>query len=162
MIGLELKAELEGVTNLHFRDSQTEYYQFKFRVECEGCHEENPKPVDFNAHEKVEAEHTRGEFSFVMKCKMCKRTGTILVHSVSKNGYSSEDAKSVNMATFDVRGLRLIEFVPDGLFKCESAHSAAKFDEVELIDGEWYDYDESASSEVSIQNVEWSLVKLKH
>lgn len=162
MIGLQLSADLEGVTNLHFRDSQNEYYQFKFRVECEGCRSENPKPVDFNAHEKVEAEHTRGEFSFVMKCKMCKRSGTILVHNISKDGYSSPDGKPATLATFDVRGLRLVEFVPDGYFTAESEYNGAKFTEVELIDGEWYDYDEPAGSEVSIQNVNWELVKLKH
>ena len=35
--------------------------------------------------------------------------------------------------------------------------SGTKFTGIELIDGEWYDYDEKAGEEVSIKEIAWEI-----
>lgn len=37
------------------------------------------------------------------------------------------------------------------------AESGTKFSGIDLTDGEWYEYDEKASEEVSITNVKWEI-----
>lgn len=35
--------------------------------------------------------------------------------------------------------------------------STTKFTGIELVDGEWYDYDEKAGDEVSIKEIKWEI-----
>lgn len=37
------------------------------------------------------------------------------------------------------------------------AETGTKFSGIDLSDGEWFDYDEKASEEVSITNVKWEI-----
>lgn len=75
---------------------------------------------------------------------------------------------------FDCRGLEFVEFKPEvrhglqryshhitdqtkGDWLAEGADSGTKFTSIDLTDGEWYDYDEKAGEEVSIQNLAWEI-----
>ena len=44
-----------------------------------------------------------------------------------------------------------------GEFLATGAESGTKFTGIELVDGEWFDYDEKAGEEVSITNVRWEI-----
>ena len=35
--------------------------------------------------------------------------------------------------------------------------SGTKFTDIDLSDGEWFDYDEKASEEVSIKDIKWEI-----
>lgn len=60
-----------------------------------------------------------------------------------------------------------MEFKADGDWEAEGYQNATedneggptgtKFEAVDLTEGEWYDYDEKASDEVSIQNIKWEI-----
>lgn len=65
------------------------------------------------------------------------------------------------MLKMDTRGVDVVEFVPDGKFVCKGAESSTKFQEVDLSENEWYDYDDNAGDEVSITDIEWSIKKIK-
>ena len=94
----------------------------------------------------------------------------------------AEPATAQKILEFDCRGLEFTEFMPevstrtprDGLVtnRSSSAHfilaeqgewladgsgSGSKFTGVELVDGEWFDYDEKAGEEVSIRDVRWEI-----
>jgi hypothetical protein len=43
------------------------------------------------------------------------------------------------------------EWLVDGL------DTSTKFTEVDLLEGEWYDYDEKAGEEVSIKELKWEV-----
>ena len=49
---------------------------------------------------------------------------------------------------------------PEGMpgeWLAEGTESGTKFTGIELTDGEWYDYDEKAGEEVSVQNLAWEI-----
>lgn len=75
--------------------------------------------------------------------------------------YTSENGQLQPILVLECRGLELTGFDPrvcrldqsppsvlltsyhlQGIWKCEGAESGTKFDEVDLVDGEWNDYDE--------------------
>ena len=47
--------------------------------------------------------------------------------------------------------------IGQGEWKAVGAESGTKFTGIDLSDGEWYDYDEKASEEVSINNIKWEI-----
>jgi hypothetical protein len=44
-----------------------------------------------------------------------------------------------------------------GEWKAVGAETGTKFSGIDLSDGEWFEYDEKASEEVSITNVKWEI-----
>jgi Eukaryotic protein of unknown function (DUF866) len=76
----------------------------------------------------------------------------------SPNPYElSSPPKRINVIELDCRGLEFVEFKPDGEWLAEGAESGTKFTAIELSEGEWYDYDEKASSEVTIKDLKWEI-----
>jgi len=63
----------------------------------------------------------------------------------------------VNIIEIDCRGLEFIEFKPDGEWLADGVESGTKFDGIDLAEGEWYEYDEKASAEVSIKELVWQI-----
>lgn len=47
--------------------------------------------------------------------------------------------------------------IDQGEWQAVGAETGTKFSGIDLTDGEWYDYDEKASEEVSITNVKWDI-----
>lgn len=66
-------------------------------------------------------------------------------------------AKPQNILTMDCRGLEFTEYKPDGLWKATGIESGTKFSDIDLTEGDWYDYDEKASEEVSIKEMKWEI-----
>jgi hypothetical protein len=44
-----------------------------------------------------------------------------------------------------------------GDWKAVGVDSGTKFASIDLTEGDWYDYDEKASEEVSIKDVKWEI-----
>ena len=44
-----------------------------------------------------------------------------------------------------------------GLWKATGSESGTKFADIDLTEGDWYEYDEKASDEVSIKDVKWEI-----
>ncbi len=67
------------------------------------------------------------------------------------------------MVALDCRGCEFTEFhVGDNdVWTCRGIDSNVKFQDVKLGEGEWYDYDEKAGGEVSIQGVRYELSRSK-
>ncbi|KAK1061285.1 hypothetical protein LTR74_011169 [Friedmanniomyces endolithicus] len=66
-------------------------------------------------------------------------------------------AKAKNILTLDCRGLEFVEFKADGAWKATGVESGTKFADIDLTEGEWFDYDEKAGEEVSIKEVKWEI-----
>lgn len=65
--------------------------------------------------------------------------------------------KKQNIIEIDCRGLEFVEFKADGEWQATGTESGTKFSGIDLTDGEWYDYDEKASDEVSIKELQWEI-----
>lgn len=44
-----------------------------------------------------------------------------------------------------------------GTWLADGIDSGTKFTDIDLTDGEWYDYDEKANEEVSIKDLKWEI-----
>lgn len=150
---MQVKAELDNLESFGFVDSPEAPFFFTFKVECANCHEVHANEVAFNAHELKPLANSRGEANFAMKCKFCSKEGNISVQPKLGEYTAGTTAK---MASFDCRGLVLVEFVPRGEFWAKSESSKFEF---EFDDSEFFDYDEKAGVEVSITDCEWTIVK---
>ncbi|TKA76269.1 hypothetical protein B0A55_01847 [Friedmanniomyces simplex] len=58
-----------------------------------------------------------------------------------------------NILTLDCRGLEFVQFKADGAWKATGVDSGTKFADIDLTEGEWFEYDEKAGEEVSIKDV---------
>lgn len=157
VLALALKAELNGVTDLRPHDTQDAPFYYTFKVQCTSCRETHPNLVSVSRFEQNEVSGSRGEANFVWKCKNCKREHSANIKAAPATYEQTDPPKTVNILEFDCRGLEFTDFKAEGEFLATGAESGTKFASIDLSDGEWFDYDEKASEEVSITGVQWEI-----
>ncbi|ODA81003.1 hypothetical protein RJ55_03964 [Drechmeria coniospora] len=157
MFALEIKAELTGVTNLRPSDSEDNPFWYTFKVQCTSCRETHSNYVGVNRFEMNEMSGSRGEANFVWRCKNCKRESSASIKAAAAPYEQSEPPKAKRLIEFDCRGLEFVEFKPEGEWLADGVDSGTKFTAIELVDGEWFDYDEKAGDEVSIKDIAWEI-----
>ncbi|PSN72970.1 DUF866-domain-containing protein [Corynespora cassiicola Philippines] len=157
VLALALTAELNGVTNLRPLDTEDSPFFYTFKVQCTSCRETHPNYVTVNRFEMNELSGSRGEANFVWKCKNCKREHSANVKAAPASYPHTDPPKTQNILEFDCRGLEFTDFKAEGEFLAEGTETGSKFTSIDLSEGEWFDYDEKASEEVSITNVKWEI-----
>ncbi|XP_015916884.1 CXXC motif containing zinc binding protein [Parasteatoda tepidariorum] len=157
-IGLQFKAVLENVTDLQAFGEDFRWY---LKLKCLNCGEEPEKWQYVALTEKFPLKGGRGEANFVSKCKLCARENSveILLDTIKK--YTIDDSESFKtIVVFDCRGLEPTDFSPRVGFQAIGENSNALFDDINLEEKEWVDYDEKANLSVSIAEVEHKFVKV--
>ncbi|CEJ91562.1 Putative DUF866-domain-containing protein [[Torrubiella] hemipterigena] len=157
MFALYLTAELSGVTNLRPQDTEAEPFWYMFKVQCTSCREVHDNFVGVNRFEMNDMSGSRGEANFVWKCKNCKRESSATIKAAPVAYEHSEPPKAQKIIEFDCRGLEFTEFKPDGDWLAEGLDSNYKFTSIDLSEGEWFDYDDKAGEEVSINELKWEV-----
>ncbi|KPM34116.1 hypothetical protein AK830_g12456 [Neonectria ditissima] len=157
MFTLLLSAELTGVTNLRPDDTQDNPFWYMFKVQCTSCRETHANYIGVNRFEANDISGSRGEANFVWKCKNCKRASSASIIAAPAAYEQTEPPKSQKIIEFDCRGLEFVEFKAEGEWLAEGLDSGTKFTGIELVDGEWYEYDEKAGDEVSIKEIKWEI-----
>ncbi|XP_060842766.1 CXXC motif containing zinc binding protein isoform X1 [Rhopalosiphum padi] len=158
-IALQIKANLENVTELT-PDGEDFRWYLKFR--CTNCGEESDKWIYLSQDVTVPMKGSRGQANLVTKCKMCSRDSSldILPDTISK--YTIEDSnKFKSIVTFDCRGISIIDFSPRNGFKCIGIETNTKFEDINLEEKEWVDYDERQNQPVGIYDVQHQFVTTK-
>lgn len=153
---LKIKAELAGVTGLEPVDTPEAHHEYTFRIECTKCREVHDKPVNINRFEKHDISGSRGEASFVFRCKGCKHEHLALIER-TKETLEAGNSGWAKLLEIDARGVDFVEFIPEGRWQCKGEELGTKFEEVDLEDKEWYDYDDKQGEEVSITEVEFDI-----
>ncbi|EIM92592.1 DUF866-domain-containing protein [Stereum hirsutum FP-91666 SS1] len=151
---LSIKAELENVTDLIPSSDNFEYF---FEVKCTSCNETHPKFVALNRVEEYEVNSGKGSTAhFVWRCGLCKREHFAKFEAASPPQAYKADANGqfAPLITVDCRGLEFTGFDPRGTWKCIGAESRTVFNEVDLEEGEWFDYDEKAALPVGVSKIE--------
>ncbi|PPQ92679.1 hypothetical protein CVT25_013986, partial [Psilocybe cyanescens] len=144
---LSIKAELENITSL---EPASNDFEFFFQVKCNSCNEVHPKFVSLNRIEEREVSGGKGSTAhFVWKCGLCKRESSAKFETTAFIPYTAENAQFQPLLVIECRGLEFIGFDPRGIWKCVGS-TGTKFSEVDLVDGEWNDYDEKAALPVGI------------
>jgi len=151
---LSIKAELENVTDL-VPDSDD--FQYFLQVKCTSCNEVHPKFVSVSRSEKFELYGGKGgTANFVWKCGLCKREASAKFEpNLVSQPYSADaNGQFAPLLILDCRGLEFVGFDPRGIWKCVGVESGSKFEEVDLEEGEWVDYDEKATQPVGVSQIE--------
>ncbi|KAI9481232.1 MAG: hypothetical protein EXX96DRAFT_565880 [Benjaminiella poitrasii] len=158
-LGLYFKADLENVTDL----LPTNDYEWHFKVECTSCHEVDDSWISFNRQDEYEMNSSRGTANLVMRCKFCKRDMTAQFEpSFKVKGYDIEkNSEFQQIAQFDCRGLELVNFQPRDSWTAKGAESDTVFEDIDLTEGEWAEYDEKLGEPVGISNIEVEFKKEK-
>lgn len=139
---------MENVTDLIPADDDFEFF---FKVQCNSCHEEHPKHVALNRVDERELSGSKGNTAhFVWRCGNCKRESSAKFDSTPLNPYTSENEALQPLLTIECRGLEFVGFdATQGTWKCVGSNGT-KFDDVDLGEGEWVDYDEKAALPVRV------------
>ncbi|XP_026468670.1 UPF0587 protein GA18326-like [Ctenocephalides felis] len=154
---LEVKASLENVEKLSSGQDHTWF----LKIKCTSCGETSDKWHDLCLSETTSHAHEKSEMNFHMKCKLCSRENWMNIIPDSFKDYTNSDSeKYKQIVTFDCRGLEPVDFSPrDGW--SVSIEEGGTFDNVDLTDKEWNDYDEKIGQPVGIYEFESRIVKTK-
>ncbi|KAG8904974.1 hypothetical protein FRB99_000933 [Tulasnella sp. 403] len=144
-LGLYLKAELEGVTDLQPATSDFEWF-FEDQLELSTGHD---------------------YANFVWKCGACKREASAkfdrFADKTAMKPYQMALDRGQDFAplvVLDCRGLELTKFYPQGIWRCVGIESQTVFEEVEFEDDEWYGYDEKTKEDVRITSLETKIARI--
>ncbi|KAI9293651.1 DUF866-domain-containing protein [Neoconidiobolus thromboides FSU 785] len=157
-LNLLFKAELVNIDQIQPNSNDFTWF---FKVECTSCHEVNPKWVGITKNEEIELSNSRGSANLVIKCKFCKRESSCSYDTSQKiQPYSMENNNQYQIiTTLECRGLEIVAWQPRDDFIAFGVESNIKFEDIDLTDGEWADYDEKANQEVSIMGIETKIEK---
>ncbi|WPK24177.1 hypothetical protein PUMCH_001440 [Australozyma saopauloensis] len=157
---LKAKGYLEHLNNVQPLDNAESPYEYIFIIECTKCREEHNKPVSINRFEQHEISGSRGEASFVFRCKACKSEHSALILRTAEKITADNNGEWARILEIDARGIDFKRFVPEGRWEGSGLETDTKFDEIDLEEGEWFDYDEKAKEMAGITEVEFDIARL--
>eukprot|EP01059_Diplonema_ambulator_P020105 TRINITY_DN33797_c0_g1_i1.p2 TRINITY_DN33797_c0_g1~~TRINITY_DN33797_c0_g1_i1.p2 ORF type:complete len:182 (+),score=51.74 TRINITY_DN33797_c0_g1_i1:62-547(+) len=146
------KAQLEGIEKLTFGTD------FRFNLDCEHPSSgEEYKNLWVTQEEEMEIPGSRGTCHVMVKVGD-KRHGTIKIEKFDKEFVYTGDqsGKFVKVCEIECRDLEPKKWVIEtsaSEFTAYGAEEKTTFDEIEFEDGAWFDYDDEAGCEVSIQEL---------
>ncbi|KAF9093192.1 hypothetical protein BGX23_003548 [Mortierella sp. AD031] len=158
ILALQIKAELENITELIPADAD---HTWHFKVQCTKCREVDSNVITMNAIDKAEMGSGRGEANLVMKCKFCKCESSADIVSKPVAYEIENNDKFATIVTVECRGLELVGFEPREGWKAKGAESGTPFEDIDLTDGDWAEYDEKSELPVGITGIESKFVKVK-
>lgn len=153
------KADLENVTDLRTADE----FRWYLKLRCVQCGEENPKWVYADPNETQEMPGAKdGEAHIVMKCPLCARVNSLEIVDGSLEAYTADHSGTFHkIVSFDCRGVEPFDFDPRVGFRANGTESGTLFDEIDLAEKEWSEFDEKAGESVGIYGVEHQFAKAK-
>lgn len=159
-VGLQISATLENVDKL---ETSHPDYSFFLKLKCSNCGEQSDKWHDITESERVQQDSRNAAgFNFFMKCKMCSRENSIDIVDKSNAPYTADDSGAFKtIVVFECRGAEPVEFSPRVGWRVSSAENGQQFDEVDLSEDDWVEYDQKNNNSVGIYEFASKFIKLK-
>lgn len=151
-LAVQISTQLENLAELKPADD----CDFHFKVKCTSCNEVTDKWVVVNRQESFDQSGSRGTANFVYKCKLCSREGSMdFDKSVPYRAYTEDDCGQFHtIAVLDCRGLEPVEYEPREGWTAAAANSKIRWNDVDLTEKDWTEYDEKAAEPVSVTELE--------
>lgn len=176
-IGLQISCVLENIESLRAGPS----FAYFLKLRCNNCGESDDIWHDICEDERVKKDTRNAKGSnFVIKCKLCSRENSLDVVEASQGNiilpssrisllilllvatYTEKDSGNFKgFVSFDCRGIEPIEFDARSGYIVKSAENGRTFEDVEIEDGDWTEYDDKNKNSVSIAEFKSQFVKLK-
>ncbi|KAK1354518.1 UPF0587 protein like [Heracleum sosnowskyi] len=151
---LMISADMENIKKLRpasgVDDPSFNYY---LKMKCGNCGELTKKEISVNSKEKVS--NSWDSPNLIMKCKFCEKVGTVTVISGKGRPLTqglSEQGKYAPLMELDCRGYEPVEFMFGSGWKAESI-AGTNFEDIDLSEGEFAEYDEKGECPVTIYNL---------
>ncbi|KAI5952319.1 hypothetical protein KGF54_003185 [Candida jiufengensis] len=154
---LQAKASLHNIVKVTPVDTEDYPHDYKFIFQCNGCKLNHTNPIVINKQNEYEVTGFRRVVNFLIKCKDCKRERYAILTDMGSGGIINDEYNDVLKIT--THGMRLLEFIPDDQFECETSNGEI-IQEIGLLDGEWEGRSENGDK-LSISNVDWNLKMIK-
>ena len=174
----------ENISRLSVKDTDSEPADYTFEIVCTNCREKHDTKVTINCLEKHEMNGSKGEASFVMKCKFCGKDCSINLERTQEELYNLEDPSNEEMVkkakvqrkkkgiknvsesdavflALDCRGCEVVALDYSNLCFEVRLSSGNVMESLFEDENEWYDYDDNAGEEVSIVDLAFKIVKGK-
>jgi len=157
-ISLQLKANFENVTNL---TAEGEDFRWFLKLKCLNCGETPDKWQYVTLSESNPLKGGRGSANMVSKCKMCGRENSIDILKDSVKPYSADNESFKTVVSFDCRGMEPTDFSPRIGWTCSGDESGTTFQDIDLGEKEWVDFDENSNQSVGIYELQHKFIKEK-
>ncbi|XP_009984972.1 PREDICTED: UPF0587 protein C1orf123 homolog, partial [Tauraco erythrolophus] len=134
-------------------------------LKCGNCGEVSEKWQYLRLMDSAPLKGGRGSATMVQKCKLCSRENSIvhnrctLVMMLMKETAKPPDILSQTIKPYNCRGLEPVDFQPQAGFAAEGAESGTPFNDINLLEKDWNDYDEKTKESVGIYEVTHKFVK---
>lgn len=174
----------ENVKCVYPKDNEKVMAEYIFDITCTNCREPHDVPVSINRFEKHQMPGSRGEASFVMKCKFCGKDVSISMYQFEEVLYNAEtrseevfskikeqrkkkglrgvDTEKAILLEMDCRGCEINNLdVANITFVAELTSGKKMEFQFEGGENEWYDYDDDAGEEVFIIDFDSQVIKGK-
>ncbi|MFH4983575.1 hypothetical protein AB6A40_010284 [Gnathostoma spinigerum] len=114
------------------------------------------------ADESLDLPGSRGTANYIQKCKLCGRMNSLNIVKESFKPYLIEKNEEYQpIIQFDCRGVEPVEFEPMKDWCAEGVESNTMFDNIDLTEKEWADYDEKVNDVTMISEIESRFVLSK-
>ncbi|XP_071453420.1 CXXC motif containing zinc binding protein [Hetaerina americana] len=152
--GLEIKATLENIQKLYAPINMF----WRIRFKCLSCSELGKNQLEFSALDECKA--GKAKFNVASRCQFCGRLRSLDIVQKSENPYVFEDSGSFKMIIqFDCRGMEPVEYTPGDGWVAEAADSGEVFNNIDLMEKEWVEYDSNLQRPVGIYGLEYKFTK---
>ncbi|CCC70053.1 hypothetical protein NCAS_0D04720 [Naumovozyma castellii] len=175
----------ENIKKIFPKDTEQDIAEYAFDLTCTNCREAHGSPVLINSFEKHEMPGSRGEASFLLKCKFCAKDLSInltrcedalynpdnelneeyfgtLKDKRKKRGLKNIDTQKAAILEFDCRGCEITNFHQDSVTFLAELNSGKIMEfKFEKGENEWFDYDDDENEEVSVTEFYQEIVKGK-
>lgn len=120
-----------------------------------------PKYLKLTFYNKFSASHLQVSLSHLssgtMEHVIFKLSENKVIKGPPKPYLIKSPPKWQNILEFECRGCEFVDFSPDGDWLVEGAESGTKFKDIDLSEGEWFEYDEKTGEEVLIKDIKWEI-----
>ncbi|KAI1723951.1 CXXC motif containing zinc binding protein [Ditylenchus destructor] len=152
IIALQLKANLVNVTDL--APSEFNEHRWYLKLKCSGCGQESERWQYATVQESQELSKGHGQCHILAKCSFCSRQNSLEILPDSYASYSADKNEEYQtIVKFDCRGLDPVDFDPRVGWRCFGTESGTVFDDIDLNEKEWVDYDEKAGQATEINEM---------
>ncbi|CAI4222650.1 unnamed protein product [Auanema sp. JU1783] len=143
-----------GVTNLRIEDPIE--YRWFIKVKCTGCGEIPQVWQYVVIEELVPIPESKSEAHLVEKCNFCNRVNYLCIVPSTMNNYKIEKNREFQQVViFESRGMEPVEFDLRSGWTVDSVHSPVVFQDIDLEDRAWADYDDREHIPVEINEIEY-------
>ena len=150
---LDVKWNLVNIDKL--TPAEPDSFRWHFKVKCTNCGETKDSWHYIIMNEQMEVPGSRGSAHLVEKCKLCQRVNTLTLLDDSVKPYSIEKNEQFQpILKMDCRGIEPFDFDPRTGWRGEGPESGAPFEDIDLNEKEWSDYDEKIQEAVEINSFE--------